>query len=577
MELAVTNMFIKSLHFIGIMRSAIVKDFHDIKLKIDFYKISSSDRQMVEIVEKSCLEDHVNPNALKLVSNELIYSKKFNYGDAEYFRNYLNFITTRNLYDDRVKNQMWIIEFKFPNNTDVNFFRINLDSDQVTRLFTQINSFYSNFMLFSAISKQHVSVENVSKEEQVIPKKVTEYAKVAEESAIILETEKVSQITPISKERNELDDIFELCINSSIKSSLIHYTFNYFKYFTSSHCRIQTNQKNQVQYIIPTVIPAGLNFDIAFFESLIQANKNVSSNNVIFVIKKILNNMYTNYQKYQNQPLLMMMISYLLFIYMLKHLNDINQESFQIHFRKLVFDPDTQTLLVRSLITTNTFQDFSNKLYFKFVKIDTNTVFNDLEIEKINKISQEYKHLIPVSSTDFINKIFENLDDQRQLPILFNISSKKVIDISKFINSSKTSLTNSILVDPDSTIDNSISDSSFYSLLRYESINNTRVISQPYQHIINYMKNPGTVLLLKETDLPKEIINLFEILVSKVLNRSVIEKDNISTLNYYNILLENLPHPENFNHITFLFIIFQIMIPFHYDVYNTNQFIDYLL
>ncbi len=53
MELAITNMFIKDLQFFGIMRSSITKDFHDVKLKIEFYKILTSDRQLVEMVEKS--------------------------------------------------------------------------------------------------------------------------------------------------------------------------------------------------------------------------------------------------------------------------------------------------------------------------------------------------------------------------------------------------------------------------------------------------------------------------------------------------------------------------------------------
>jgi len=299
MELAITNMFIKDLQFFGIMRSSIIKDFHDVKLKIEFYKILTSDRQLVEMVEKSCLEDHVNPNALKLVSSELVYTKVLNYNDSEYFRNYLSFVCSRNLYEDRKVNKVWIIEFKFPMSGDVNFFRINLTTDQVMRLYSQINSFYSNFMLFSAIAKQHV-VDQLK--EEVSTKKVTEYAKEAENTAIEIETQKVSQLAPQTKERTELDDIFELCLNSSIKSSLIHYTFNYFKYFTKDHCKIQTNQKGQVQYILPLLVPGNLNFDDSYFDSLIQANDSVSSSNVIFAIKKILNNLLLNHDKYHENP-----------------------------------------------------------------------------------------------------------------------------------------------------------------------------------------------------------------------------------------------------------------------------------
>jgi hypothetical protein len=577
MELAITNMFIKDLQFFGIMRSSIIKDFHDVKLKIEFYKILTSDRQLVEMVEKSCLEDHVNPNALKLVSSELVYTKVLNYNDSEYFRNYLSFVCSRNLYEDRKTNKVWIIEFKFPMSGDVNFFRINLTTDQVTRLYSQINSFYSNFMMFSAIAKQHIVDQP---KEEVKSKKVTEYAKDVENTAIEIETQKISQLAPQTKERTELDDIFELCLNSSIKSSLIHYTFNYFKYFTKDHCKIQTNQKGQVQYLLPLLVPGNLNFDDSYFDSLIQANGSVSSSNVIFAIKKILNNLLLNHGKYHEKPMMIMMMSYLLFVYMLKYLNDTNKDSFRTHFRRLICEADAQSGILRSLIATSTFKDFTNKIFFKIVNICPAEAANDQEIERINALSQEYKHLIPVSPEEFVEKVLNkaNNSNDDKMPKFFKLSNKKVLDISKYISSKEQSTSYStILFDPDQTLDQDKNEDKLYSILNYELNNGTRVISKAYQYLINYIKNPSSLLLLKETDLPKEIINLFDILSKKILNPSVISKDNVNTLNYYNVLVENLPNSHQFNHITMMYIIFQIMIPYHYDIYHTNQFTDCLL
>jgi hypothetical protein len=576
MELAITNMFIKDLQFFGVMRSSIIKDFHDVKLKIEFHKILTTDRQLVEMVEKSCLEDHVNPNALKLVSSELVYTKIMNYNDSEYFRNYLSFVCSRNLYEDRKTNKVWIIEFKFPNSGDINFFRINLTTDQVTRLYSQINSFYSNFMMFSVIAKQHIIDQ--PKEEV---KKVTEYAKDVENVAIEIENQKVSQLAPQMKERSELDDIFELCLNSSIKSSLIHYTFNYFKYFTKDHCKIHTNTKGQVQYVLPLLVPGNLNFDETYFDSLIQANESVSSNNVIFAIKKILNNLLLNYNKYNEKPLIILMICYLLFIYMLKYLNDTNKDSFRANFRRLMYESDAQSGMLRSLITTSTFKDFSNKIFFKIVNICPTEAINDQEIERINALSQEYKHLIPVSPNEFVEKVFTKMNDlnNNKLPKYFKLSNKKVVDISKYIEQKKCSRSAAtVLFDPDQTLDYDRSIDKMYNILDYEIVNNgARIISKAYQYLINYVKNPSSLLLIKETDLPKEIINLFDILSKKILKTSIISKDNVNTLNYYNILVESLPNPNQFNHLTMLYIVFQIIIPYHYDIYNTNQFVDCLL
>jgi len=571
MELAITNMFIKDAHFFGIMRTSIVKDFHDVKLKVEFHKILTMDKQLVDSVEKNCIEDHINPNALKLVSSEVAYSKVMNYNESELFRNYLSFVCSRNLYEDRKMNKAWIIEFKFPSSNDINFFRINLSTDQVTRLYSQVNSFYSNFMLFLALSKQYTNGAVAE------TKNVTEYIKNTESNDIPVETQIVSQLLPQTKKRNEMDDIFELCLNSSIKSSLIHYTFNYFKYFSKEHCKIQTNQKQQIQYTLPLIVPGNLNFDKEYFDSLIQANRSISSNNVIFVIKKILNNLFLNHNKYHENSLIIMMLCYLLFIYMLKYLNDTNKDSFRTHFRKLICDAATQTGMLRSLIMTSHFQDFANKIFFKIIDICPMEAANDLETKRINELSMEYKHLIPVSQEEFINKVFYSVEESSNLPKFFKLSNKKVIDISQYINQKQQSFS-SVLFDSKHIVDINQTSDTLYNILDYKQASNeSRVISKAYQYLINYIKNPSTVLMIKEIDLPKEIVNLFDVLSKKILNPTIINKDNINTLNYYNIIIDFLPNSKQFNHMTILYIIFQLIIPYHYDIYHTVQFVDCLL
>ena len=103
------------------------------------------------------------------------------------------------------------------------------------------------------------------------------------------------------------------------------------------------------------------------------------------------------------------------------------------------------------------------------------------------------------------------------------------------------------------------------------------MITRAYGHLLNYVKNPSSVLLLKENDLPKEVVNLFDTLSKKVLNISRITKDNISVFSYYKLLLENLPDPKKFRHVTLLYIIYQIMLPFSYDIHGNSQFEDCFL
>lgn len=573
MELSVSYLFIHNAQFLGVMKSTIIKEFHDIKLRIDFHKILSNDKQLIDVIKNNCEKDHTNVDTLKLVSTDLVYSKTLNYNEAENFIIYLRFINARNIQEDIKNNQNWIIDFKF--NTDVNFFKMILSSLQVLRLYTQVNAFYSNYLTLSSIIRYHVTNEEETQKAKQ-EKKVTEYISTTET------TEQPEVVTPhqlLSRERTEVDDIFELCLNNSVKSSLIHYTFNYFKYITNKHINILTNAKNQVQYTLPILMPKNINEQ--YFNSLIISNASVSSNSVIYAIKKILHNLHTNHEKYRENSLYLMMMGYLLLVYLLRYLYDSNKESFRVYFKYFINNNHIQNQLFTRMIETG-FPEFATKTYFKIVDIDLSSTSDDQNLEKINDLSAEYKHLIPISQKEFATKIFKELkkEDNKQ-PINFKLSCKKVIDVTKLINDSQkqSKPINSVLFDPDNTLSPTSEIEKEYSFLDYklQSNNGSKVITKSYQYLLNYIKNPSSILVMNKNEIPKEIQNLFETLSKKVLNLSRIKKDNISTYSYYNILLENIPHPENFKHITFLYIIFQIIIPYCYDVYGNSQFEDVFL
>lgn len=575
MELSVTNMFIYNPQFLGVMRTAVVKEYHDIRLKLEFYKILSTDRQLVEMVERNCREDHTNADTLKLISNETIYSKSLTYIESEEFLNYLNFINTRNVSEDEKNNKIWLVDFKF--SKDVNFFKITMSTRQIYRLWSQVFSFYTHYVTLSAISRQHLLQEKQKVEKQ--EKKITEYINGNEKSS-----ERVQVVSPqdiITRERSELDDIFELCLTPSIKSSLIHYAFSYFRYLTNKHCVIKTNDKNQVQYNLPLLMPGKLSIDEQYFSSLILSNNSVPSNNITFAIKKILNNLYTNKEKYKSNPLLTLMICYLLFIYMLRYMYDSNRDTFRNYFKQFICNPEAQYQLFKTLIDRG-FSEFSDKIFFKIYNINLNDLDENYNLETINKLSEEYKHLIPVSQKEFADRIFDMSDkEDRNVPIDFKLSCKKVIDISKLmeIGQKQTRVTTSVMFDPDHTLEQSQEATRDYEFLNYQlqSNNGSKVITKAYGHLLNYVKNPSSVLLLKENDLPKEVVNLFDTLSKKVLNISRITKDNISVFSYYKLLLENLPDPKKFRHVTLLYIIYQIMLPFSYDIHGNSQFEDCFL
>ncbi len=574
MDLSVTHMFVWNQQFLGIMKNAIVKDFNDIKFKIDFYKFLTEDRQLIETVKKNCEDDHTNVDTLKLISTDNVYSKLLNYNEAEEFIKNLRFILGRNIYEDMNKKQLWIIDFKF--SRDVNFFKVTMNSQQVLRLYNQVNSFYSNYLILSSLMRQNIILseqDQINKQD----KRVTEY--------IPPSSSKEAQAPPtpqIINDRNDLDNIFELCLTNSIKSSLIHYTFNYFRYITNKHCKILTNDKGQIQYNLPLLMPGKFNINEQYFNSLILSNTSIEQNKIIYIIKKILHNLCTTTEKYKDNPLQVMMVNYLLFVYLLRYLYDSNRESYRHYFSHFICNPTIQNQLLTKIISTG-FADFANKIFFKITNIDLNDIDDEYNLEKINKLSEDFKYLIPISQEEFANNVFtettKNKDKKEQLEI--KLSSKKVIDINNLISNNQKQIksTKSILFDPDNILDPTQEVSNDYNFLDYNllSSNGAKIISAAYQKILDYIKNPSSILLMKEHEIPKEVKSLFGVISKNILDYSVITKYTISTYDYYKILLEKLPHPQNFKHITFLYIIFQIIIPYHYDVYGNSQFEDYFL
>jgi len=572
MELSVSNLFINGNGFLGVMRTAIVKDYHDIKLNLTFYKILSTDRQLVEMVEKSCSEEHTSADALKLISNEVAYSKLISYNDAEAFSTYLSFITKRDLSQDSKTDQKWIIDVQFAK--DVHFFKIVLTSAQTMRLYSQVNSFYSNYLFLSSLMRQYLMQAAEEKTEK--EKKVTEY--------IPVNPEPVKEIvTPqqVIRQRDEFDEIFEMCLTPSIKSSLVHYTFSYFRFFTDKQVNVRTSETNQVQYTFPLLMPGKFGVDESYFASLILANTSVSLNNVIFNIKKILQNLYMNHAKYKEQPMLFMMMCYLLFVYLLRFAYDTNKESYRQFFRRFICNPSIQNSLFNRLIESN-FKEFHGKVFFRISNADLADTNGDINLDKITKLSNDFKHLIPISQQDFADKILNETkkEDQKE-PLDFKLSCKKVISVANLIENGKrqVSIQNSTLFDPEHTLSVDQGISKEYDFLDYklQSTNGNRVVTKTYQKILDYVKNPASLLLLADGEIPKEIKNLFEIISKKVLNSSRITKDTIKTSSFYDILLDSIPNPQNFKHTTFLYIIFRIMIPYSYDIYGNDTFEDVFL
>lgn len=577
-----SHLFIQNNSFVGVMKTSIIKEFHDVFMRVEFFKILSPEKHLIDMVAKSCWENHTNADALKLVSTEMIYAKNLNYNESERFKNYL-FFSTKSDVDPQAS---WIISFNFDN--DIHHFKVRMKTFEVLRLYTQVNSFYSSYFVFAAINKTSDSSEKIKQEQVIEEKKVTEY--IPQVEAPIIQNEVVPDQIDIIKERTELDDIFELCLNSPLKSCLIHYVFNYFRYFDNNHCKIEVyapqNGNKQVRYTIPLVLPSDFTIDENYFTSLILSNSNISFDNIKYVIKKILNNLLNNHNKYENKPIHIMMICCLLFIYLLKFLQASNKDSFRNFFSSFIYDPNMQQQMFEKLITAY-FPEFTKRIFFivnhsNIAEIDsTSESYNDL----IRKVSESYKHLIPISQEKFADTVLSKISENKQEDIFpndFILSSKKILDIIRIMENGNGNQIkkNSVLFETEQYLNPIFIPEADY--LNYKLISNgnnhgEKIISKAYYYLVNFIKNPTSLLLINDKEIPKEVLNSFEVLSTKVLNSNIISKENCSTLNFYKLLLEKLPNAKMFKHNILMYMVYQILIPFHYDIYGTSQFEDCLL
>lgn len=570
MDFSSTYIFVNNYTFTGVIKTSFIKDFHILKLKIEFYKILTDDRKLINAVAKSCLEDITSPNALKLVSTSLIYSKVMNYYEAEMLRNYLEFVNSRNVLEDERVNQTWNIVFQFPD--DVNHFKILLSTGEILRLYNNVNSFYSNYSVLDFMSKMMLNGKIQEKKSISEEKKITEYMPKVQD--VVVSKKQEEENIP---ERTDLDDIFELCLNNAIKASLIHYVFSYFRFFDSDQCKLLVSSKKQIKIVCPILVPSKFNFDESYFRSLILSSAE-HINSITYVVRKLFTLLLQNYEVYKTKPLFIMMINYLLFVYLLRYLYEVNKDSFRQHFWKIVCFPEYQKNLFTNMISS-TFTEFHGKVFYEILE-DQNVKEQDSNVDEINKISTSYKHLIQLSQEDFADKVFLDINrNTKRIPIDFRINSKKVININNFLNIQKPVFNNSKLFDPEKVLSPAENLANNYELLDYklDNSNGNKIISKAYKYLLNYSKDPSTILLIKENEIPRDVLNLFDLLSKQVLNSSEIKKDNISTLFFYEHLISKLPDPTIFKHLILLYIVFQIIIPYHFDIYQTTTFFDCFL
>ena len=203
-------------------------------------------------------------------------------------------------------------------------------------------------------------------------------------------------------------------------------------------------------------------------------------------------------------------------------------------------------------------------IYFQhpFYSSLTNKIEDTSTLEQI--LTKE-RYLLDIDKTSFINNIYNQLKNNTN-------TSKNV----------KLILNNPTIITLDSFIDKGTPESAWLSYSTITSNNrlkNHTILTKEYFQLLTLAisDNPQSVLPLIQNEMNPILLRHYETIMNvifKELISTVTDLNNISTLN---ILTHHIrPFLNNDSSIeTEMFILYKCIIPYLYDVYKINSFIDY--
>jgi hypothetical protein len=546
---------------------AAIPSFHNIIINFKFCQIQIVDPKIIEIFKKQCIADRFDVHLIDRIANQVIFDGSFEYCECE--RIAKEFEWYYNTYD---KEKDGIKSISINDRC-----KICADHEVITRIYRFFNSYVNNHMSLQAMYRMLLQGATASP----TVKNVEEQ----KERKIVHKDQEVTEIQVNEVHGNQLNTILELCMNSVIKSSAIHYALKYFRYVSAQFCSVEKND-NKTTINCPMILPTSFILDKEYIQTLVTNNFDLDVDKTKFACQALFKLLMD--PEYNNQILLVMFINYLLFIYVLR-------------MATLEHDAYVRTNLlniINSSVSQNKMFDYVLKRYFdtlydkievKFKEYSENITDENKSSEEIVKqLSEQHKHLKKIDENEFINKVLSNIDENStKTPTDFYVTNKKIIDIEKFLsitnNINSKAFNNREMMD---LLFNNVAMSQVesndkyynYAFLDYKNIgtNGRKIITPLYKYFLDYIKDSASILMLKDKVQP-EILNMFEILANNVLTSAEISPENCDTISYYDLLLKKLPNASNFHHDTLLRVVFEIIIPYQYDVNNITKFEDCLI
>ena len=519
MILSCNTLFVKlNNNQYGILRLGLIKTLENIDLQINYYKIKSKDKDQLKIFYNNICENPVNRNLINMISNELICTKNFNFIESKK-------LCQRIHKGELINNQYYKINF-FEGLT------IPIYNGQVRTIKSFVKSYIDNYNII----------------ESILRLSITNSKPITNSKSIVINNKS-------EKTKNSFEKIYDLALVPIIRGELINNIFINNSKINTENCNIKENIIN-----IPNLLN---NIDSNYLTNLLE---------YISKMKEIDQNLFTLIQMLFNKEITALeiySISYLILIFSISKFLSKFYDYTLSNITNIIIDDYIQQSVYNTLFNQfEMFRKFQNKITFKVnpcKKQDKNELL-------IKNLSEKYSYLRNIDEEKFIDIVFNNIkkksNDEPQ-PLLNRVKILNISDILKNkinYNSSLVSYTFNSLIEPNYN-------NTLYNLLDYRFFKENKIISYPFLKIYEYQTNPEIILSIK--NIPNVIIKLFDFLSKNILIKSVIQKDNVSTIKYFEILIKHLPQANKLSNINLMFIIFQIIIPFSFFSYGNDCFQDF--
>jgi hypothetical protein len=534
MELFLRLFLLKYENKYIILKISYINNSNKIDLLLQTYIVSNNNVSILKLIQDKISENPFDDIFIKKLNIKLHSEKYLNYNNSK-----INY----NILKNQIKENINKIKNNNLNKSDIiiwsicdNNYKFPLDINNILILIKDIETYINSYGLISSINKlisgNNLNILNNNNQENV------------------------DLNNNIDNNNIDNKNIFNFIIDPSLKFLLINNILNYYQYINKSEIKKEIKKNNLLFITCPNLININIGYNHNILFSLIISLKNYDNEKLNYIFNKIVDNILINDFEDSNYILCLL---FLLFIYSLILSNIHIKDFFIENFENILLDINKQKNIINYFLKKIS----QNKIILEFKKINIDNIkkISDTDLEQI---INKFNYLRKIDEKDFLKNIILNINSKEkeiQDKLNFNypddilINNKKIININNLLNNTNNNL-----------------------LLNYKLDKNNNLTTDIYTELITYSKNKLIITdLLKENDHIKLTIKKFFPLLDNILNINIFPENIINTIDYYKILSENFNDPKIINHIIYLNIIFKIIIPFYYNTYKIDKFIDLLI